>query len=57
MYWASRTAAGLCPCCEGADFWTNLAGEKVCRRCNPPVPGAEKAATEKKPQEDKEQGK
>lgn len=32
---------GACPTCGGSDFWASRFGERICRTCHPPAPGAE----------------
>ena len=37
-------ARSACACCGGADGWVSrVSGMRLCRRCHPPVPGAELA--------------
>lgn len=40
----SAPATPTCINCRGTDFWQG-SGAVVCRRCHPPAPGAERAAT------------
>lgn len=39
---ATKTAVSCCYGCGGRDWWrSRIGGHLVCRRCHPPVPGAE----------------
>lgn len=41
---AAPRARSACACCDGADGWVSrVSGTRLCRRCHPPVPGAEVA--------------
>jgi hypothetical protein len=41
---AAPRARSACACCGGADGWVSrVSGTRLCRRCHPPVPGAEVA--------------
>ena len=40
----TTTAQSPCRACRGSDYWKSVQGEKVCRTCHPPAPGAEVAA-------------
>lgn len=41
---AGPRARSACACCGGADGWVSrISGARLCRRCHPPVPGAEVA--------------
>lgn len=39
-----QTDADACPACGATDWWQSAYDQSVivCRRCHPPVPGAEK---------------
>ena len=40
------TPRNACRCCKSTDFWQSIHGATVCRKCHPPMEGAERITHE-----------